>query len=326
MAKGTVIGVTVIAVTALTVYMWPRSSHQKQDEEPVVVEVVLPEVVPAPPVALIAEPPLPDVLTSLSEDSQLPHEVEHMTELFQTYAPFAPLVQTVSYMSKVQWLSGRSAYLGDYAAHYKTSKHFISRSLRGIGNYVSDVVSKGERFNVLRTDKDIQFHLVLDLSRLKLWTYAYDATADERFLLKCYSVAAGKRCLESASGCLTPTGIFALGEEIAVYKEGSMGYRHQEKIEMISVFGKRWIPCSYEIADCSGPCKGLGIHGMPWHYNSDQGVWVEERESAGHYQSDGCVRMLSEDIAELFAVIVSRPSYLHIVRDYTQAQLPGKVM
>lgn len=43
----------------------------------------------------------------------------------------------------------------------------------------------------------------------------------------------------------------------------------------------------------------------------------------GQYQSDGCIRMLSEDIAELFSVIVSRPSYLHIVRDFSQAQLPA---
>lgn len=264
MAKGTKrILALIVGGVALTYCVWPSKPKTVAISEPVkqTLELEQAPVVQAPLVASSQE--VPDVLSSLSDDSFLPNDVEHMQELFQVYSAFSPLVQTLSYSGKVDWLSGRAAYLGDYASHYKTSKHFISRSLHGIGEYLSDVVSKGDRFNVLRTDKDIEFHLVLDLSRLKMWVYAYDATQHQRFLLKSYKVAAGKRSSELASGCLTPTGVFSLGQEIAVYKEGSMGFRYQKKIEMMTVFGQRWIPLSCELTQCSGPCKGLGIHGMP---------------------------------------------------------------
>lgn len=264
-----------------------------------------------------------DRLTPLSSDSQVPKSLDRMALLFNPFPPTLPIVHTMTYAAKVPWLQGRPAYLGDYAAYFKTSKHFISRSLHGSGQFFSDVVSRGDRFNVIRTDHNIEFHLVVDLSRLKMWVYSYDATDGVRLLLKDYRIAAGKRCANSPSGSLTPTGVFALGNEIAVYSEGMTGYYHQKKIDMLSVFGRRWIPFAKEVAESSGPCRGLGIHGMPCRPNPITGEWVECGESVGDYASDGCIRMLNDDITELFSVIVSRPSYIHIVRDFTQAKLPG---
>jgi hypothetical protein len=272
----------------------------------------------------IETPKLPSKLTPLTDDRDLPKSVDRMALLFQPHPPTLPIVETLSFSSKPCWLRGRPAYLGDYAAHFKTSKHFISRSLHGVNQYLSDVVSKGDRFNVIRMDHAIEFHMALDLSRLKLWLYAYDSTTDQRYLLKDYLVAAGKPCTNSPSGCLTPTGSFELGKDIAVYNEGTMGFWHNQKIEMLSIFGRRWIPFAREISDSSGPCKGLGIHGMPCKKDPITGGWIECRDSAGTHASDGCVRMLSEDISELFAVVVSRPSFIHIARDFSMIKLPGK--
>lgn len=258
-----------------------------------------------------------------SDDSKLPKDVNRMTQLFQPYPPVLPIVKTIEYTSRVDWLIGRAAYLGDYASHFKTSKHFISRSLHGMGNYLSDAVSKGDRFNVLDPDKEIEFHLVLDLSRLKLWTYYFDVAADRRGLLKSCHVCAGKLNSATSSGSNTPFGTFMLGNEIAVYNNESLGHRFGEQIKMCTVFGKRWIPLSREIADCSAGCKGLGIHGAPWITNEQTGELMEDRSCIGQYLSSGCIRMVSEDIEEIFSVIVSRPSYIHIVKDFVDAKLPG---
>lgn len=263
----------------------------------------------------------PERLRPFSEETSLPPEVDRMTQLFSVSSPLLPLVETVSYSARVPWISGRSAYLGDYAAHYHTSKHFISRSLHGMGHYLSEVVSKGDYFNVLRMDKAIEFHLVLDLSRLKMWVYARDKDEDKYLLLKSYAVGAGRYDPQALSGSLTPLGSFALGERIAVYKPHAMGIFKNETREMISIFGTRWIPFDHEVASTTASCKGLGIHGVPWKRKGEE--LVEHTNSIGHYESNGCIHLRTTDMEELFAVIVSRPSYIHIVRDFVEAKLPS---
>ncbi len=284
-------------------------------------ELVLPADTPVETTLVIKENPKP--IPSLSSDSELPKEVNRMALLFQPYPPQLPIVETLSFSSKVPWVTGRPAYLGDYAAYFETSKHFISRSLKGEGNYQCDTVSKGDRFNVLRKDKEIEFHLVLDLSRLKIWTYYYDVNDNSRVLLKSYPVSVGKLDPSSSSGSLTPTGVYKLGREIAVYKPGVMGLWRGETHELVTIFGMRWIPFDREIANCTGPCKGLGIHGVPWEVGQD-GRYTERTDQILTYNSEGCVRMLDADIKELFAVIVSRSTYIHVVQDFQQAQLPGQ--
>ena len=304
--------------------------HKSKDKDSSVPEFISEQLVTLAPiqelavekVAVESSAPVATIV-SHSDDSKLPKDVDLMTQLFQPYPPLLPIVKTVDYKSRVDWLIGRAAYLGDYASHFKTSKHFISRSLHGMGQYLSDAVSKGDRFNVLDPDKKIEFHLVLDLSRLKMWAYYYDVDTDKRGLLKSYHVCAGRLDPTTASGSLTPFGTFMLGNEIAVYNDDSPGTRFGEQIKMISVFGKRWIPLSREVAGCTAGCKGLGIHGTPWLTNEQTGELYEDRSCIGQYLSSGCVRLLSEDIEEIFSVIVSRPSYMHVVKDFVDANLPG---
>jgi len=267
----------------------------------------------------VAEP-----LQSISDDAALPKDVDRMAALFQPYPPTLPIVKTVSYSGRVDWLTGRAAYLGDYASHYQTSKHFISRSLHGMGNYLSDVVSTGDRFNVYCPDKEIEFHLVLDLSRLKIWLYYFDKDDNIRQLLKSYYVCAGRLDSSRISGCLTPTGTFLIGNDVAVNQPGGVGNFKNETREVITVFGVRWIPLAREIANCTGSSKGLGLHGVPWKRSSETHELQECRECIGNYESSGCIRLLSEDIEEIYSVIVAKPTYIHIVRDFTEAQLPGK--
>lgn len=325
--------ITALAASALVAaFFWTKSAPQEkaveveivQEEDISIEEVIFPqeervETVPY----VVQDVKLEMTLKPTSNDQDLPQDVDHVSQLFQPYPPLLPIVETVTYVSRVAWLAGRSAYLGDYAAHYQTSKHFISRSLHGMGHYLSDAVSKGDRFNVFRTDKKIEFHLVLDLSRLKLWLYYFDCNADQKILLKTYPVCAGRLDSRSLSGSLTPLGTYALGAEGTVYQEKLMGLYRNETTEMISVFGSRWIPLSREVAKCTASSKGLGLQGVPWVRSSD-GELKELRECIGKYESGGCIRLLTEDIEELFALVTSKPTFIHIVKDFFNAEVPGK--
>lgn len=325
------LGIVILVLIALVVWLnWPSKKGPQEEvaltiEEPMVAEEfeeIVEEIPVHAPEPVVSQ--TPSTLKPISDDSSLPADVDRMCQLFQPYPPLLPIVETVTFSSRVAWLTGRAAYLGDYASHYQTSKHFISRSLHGVGNYFSDVVSKGDRFNVFKEDKEIEFHLVLDLARLKIWVYYYDKDEDAKMLLKTYPVCAGKLNPQRRSGSLTPLGTFALGNEIAVYKEGTMGTFKNETRELVNVFGVRWIPFGREIGNCTGSSKGLGLHGVPWKRRAEGEELVECRECIGNYESGGCVRLLTEDIEELFAVIVSKPSFIHIVRDFSEAHVPGR--
>ncbi|MCH9609912.1 MAG: hypothetical protein S4CHLAM45_13620 [Chlamydiales bacterium] len=318
--KRFILFLALAVVTTLAYFNWPKETPFVKPPEGVSYEMAI-EPIEVVEVSSASTEAKSEKLFPRSDESELPEEVDRLSQLFQPFPPLPSIVETISYTGRVPWVEGRSAYLGDYALRYKTSKHFISRSLNGMGKYLSDTVSKGNRFNVLRTDKEIEFHLILDLSRLKLWAYAHDVTEEEHLLLKSFPVCAGQLSSDAPSGCLTPTGTFLLGDEIAVYKEGMSGTRYGRSIEMVSVFGTRWIPLSREIANCTGSCKGLGIQGVPWKRDSESGEIYEDRSCIGTYQSEGCIRLLTEDIEELFAVIVSRPTYIHIVADFVDASL-----
>jgi hypothetical protein len=286
-------------------------------------KIVLLEERVSSPISIIEDQNI-ETIRSTSSDSDLPEERDVVAQLFTPHSPILPIVETVSYVSRVPWLIDRPAYLGDWAAHYETSKHFISRSIRGAGLYLNEKVSRGDRFNVLRKDKVIEFHMVVDLSRTRLWLYYFDKNENQRQLLKSYPICVGKLTPEKRSGSLTPTGVFEVGREVAVYKEGDRGIYLNEMCEMITVFGQRWIPLSREIADCSGSCRGLGLHGVPWARDPETGLFVEKRECIGGYSSLGSIRLLTEDIQEIFSIVTSRRSYVHIVKDFQEACLPGK--
>jgi len=252
---------------------------------------------------------------------QTEEKVDLVDSLFQIDIDL-PIVKTITYTSRVPWLSGRPAWVADYASHYETSRHFIARSLNGEVDYHSQNVSPGDRFNVLK--KDIEFYLALDLSTKKLFFYAYDKKADERYLLKTYLVAVGKKDPKKASGCYTPLGVYSLGNKVALYKPGVTGYFQDRQIEMIRVFGTRWIPLGKEISGCSEVGKKTrGLHGAPWIPDAS-GELVEDRDSIGKNVSDGSIRLFQEDIEEIFSIVITKPSFLEVAKDIKEAHLPGK--
>ena len=249
--------------------------------------------------------------------------IDRMYQLFNTGQNKLPIVETLSYSSTVPWLKGRPAWVADYAAYYGTSKHFIARSLHGSSDYFNQVVSQGSKFNVFRKDKKLQFHLLIDVSKLKMGLYYYDIVSKERVLLKTYSIGLGRKDPLKPSGSLTPLGTYVLGDKIAIYSSGVIGFFHDQKTEMIRVFGTRWIPFGQALEGATEPAKGYGIHGVPWIVDSKTSYLVENRGCIGKYESDGCIRLLNEDVEEVFAIVITKPTFVHIVKDFQDANLPG---
>lgn len=283
--------------------------------------------------AVVAPPPPPPSITpqpavSVTEhvqvsDSSAPlPDADRVNEFFSKIDPKFPIVQTITYKSRVPWQKGRPAWLSDYAAHYSTSRHFIARSLNGKADYLKQDISEGGRFNVLHPDKDISFYLLIDTSRSKMWFYYLDNDTNERVLVKTYPVGLGRIDSTKPSGMLTPLGKYALGDKVAIYKPKMTGFYSGKKVELIRVFGTRWIPFEKEIGECTASPDGFGIHGVPWNPN-DKGDLAEQIDSLGKYESDGCVRLATDDIEELFAIVITRPTTIELVKDFYEAKLPG---
>lgn len=250
-------------------------------------------------------------------------EATRIEELFNKADPRLPYVETITYQSRVGWQKGRPAWLSDYAAHYKTSRHFIARSLNGKPDYFKQDVAEGDRFNVLRLDKNISFYLLIDISRSKMWFYSYDKDTNERILLKTYLVGLGRLDNSNKSGLLTPLGKYALGSKIAIYRPKMMGFHNGQKVEMVRIFGSRWIPFEKELGENTAPAKGFGIHGVPW-VDSPKGELAQDVSSIGKYESDGCVRLTCADIEEIFAIIITKPTVVELVKEFYDAKLPGE--
>jgi len=240
-------------------------------------------------------------------------ETDRIDELFNKREPRLPIVETIIYKSHVPWLKGKSAWIADYSSHYRTSRHFIARSLNGKADYEKQDVKEGDRFNVFNEKKNFDFALLVDLSKAKMWFSYVDLDTGEKVVLKSYSVCVGRPDKGTASGSLTPIGKYKLGDKVAVYGPKTKGMRQGEKIEMVRVFGTRWIPFEEEVSGCSEPAKGLGIHGLPLSLNSD-GKLIENTASLGRWESDGCIRMATKDVEELFSIIISRRTIIEIVR------------
>ena len=250
-------------------------------------------------------------------DVDLP-DANLIEELFNKNGSKLLIVETITYKSHVPWQKGRPAWLSDYASHYNTSRHFIARSLNGKPDYLKQELAEGDKFNVLRKDKDFEFHLVVDTSRCRMWFYYLDLDDKKPVLLKTYQVGLGRLDASKTSGLLTPLGKYSLGGRVAIFKPKVTGNYQGKKVEMITVFGSRWIPFEKEIEQCTAPAKGFGIHGTPWILNA-QGVLADSAEGIGKYDSDGCIRLATSDIEELFAIIISRPTTIEIVRDFSES-------
>jgi len=245
-------------------------------------------------------------------------EGDRIEELFNIQEPQLDIVETIIYKSHVPWQKGRPAWLSDYASYYNTSKHFIARSLNKKPDYWKQEVKEGDRFNVFRKDRNIQFHLIVDSSRCKMWLYCLDLDKKQKILLKTYPVSLGRVDSSKTSGLLTPLGTYTLGSKIAIYKPKVMGTHLGQKKELITVFGTRWIPFEKEVGLCTQPAKGFGIHGTPWVQGSE-GVLVDNSNSIGKYESDGCIRLKTNDIEEIFSIIITKSAMIEIVRDFSEA-------
>ena len=299
---------------------WFKRAPKPSAAAPLVQEIPLPE---KPAEALFAIAAAPTKSEAAPADPSPIPEVDRIQQLFAHDSSKLPIVETLSYTSRVPWLKGRPAWIADYASHFETSRHFIARSLNKKPDYFSQKVGPGDKFNVFKKEANLKFHMLIDLSRSKMWFYYIDLDSGERVLLKTYRVGVGRRDDGKKSGYLTPVGKYELGEKVAIYKPGTMGFFQDQKTEMIRVFGTRWIPFEKEIEGCSEPAKGLGIHGTPWTVDPLSGQLAEDRSKIGKYDSDGCVRLSQEDMEEIFAIVITKPTTVEMVRDFHEAKLPG---
>lgn len=250
-------------------------------------------------------------------------EIDSINLLFMKQSPLK-IVETITYKSSVAWKHGRAAWLVDYASHYRTPLQFIARSLNEKPDYTPKAISDGQQFNVLSTSCDFYFHMIVDVSTCKLCLYYVIPKTGECELLKTYTVGLGRKDESQPSGTLTPFGTYLLGGRIATFQPKMMGTHKNKKVELISVFGTRWIPFEKEVADCTAPAKGYGLHGTPWSYNEDTQSFYECNESIGKYESDGCIRLATKDIEELYAVITTRKAIVEIVNTFQSSHLQGK--
>jgi len=329
------IATALLLFTLIGIAAWSKSG-KKEESSPLLIEGTMSPIEvnlePIPPSKktppVIAEAPKiqekakPIIDSKPLSSAHLP-SANRIEELFNTKDPKLSIVETITYKSRVPWQKGRPAWLSDYAGHYNTSRHFIARSLNGKPDYFQQELAEGDRFNVFKEGKNLEFYLLIDTARSKMWFYALDLDQQERILLKTYAVGLGRIDPSKPSGLLTPLGKYSLGNKIAIYKPKMMGFHNGQKTEMIRTFGTRWVPFEKEISGCTAPAKGFGLHGVPWTSN-DKGEIVEDIRSLGQYDSDGCIRLASADMEELFAIIITKPTTVEIVKDFADAKLPGK--
>jgi lipoprotein-anchoring transpeptidase ErfK/SrfK len=133
-------------------------------------------------------------------------------------------------------------------------------------------VQLGQTFNIYVGD----WKIVISKSRRKLYLF------DGKKLFKFYNVGIGKQDR-------TPTGEFKTGGK----RKNPDWYSPQGRIpfgEKGNVLGTRWIRLN-SAGKTSRPVSGLGIHG----------TW--EPDSIGKAKSNGCLRMLNQEVEELFAIL-----------------------
>lgn len=248
--------------------------------------------------------------------------IDRIFQFFSFSSSKLPIVETVTYSSTVPWLKGKLAWIADYANYYNTSRHFIARSLNGKPDYFTQNAAEGSKFNVFRKDKKIHFYLLVDVSRCKMGFYYVDLETNERVLLKTYRVGLGRLDATKPSGTLTPLGRYSLGSRVAIYKPGTTGFYQDKEVEMIRVFGTRWLPFEQGVERATAPAKGYGLQGAPWK-DANSNELMENRDVIGAYDSDGCIRLNSEDIEEIFAIVLTKPTFIEIVKDFHDAKLPG---
>ncbi len=276
----------------------------------------VPQQTELPPPSLCAEQPSEDRPVVIEHDA----EPEGLSTMF-VKGSTCPIVETISYKSHVPWKRHRPAWLIDYANYYKTPLDFIYRSLTGSSDTAPSSISEGMQFNVFRNDLDFRFHLVVSLSSCRLRLYYVIPHERRVIFLKSYPVCVGRKDPSRASGWLTPIGVYQLGSRVAVFRPRMMGMYKGKQTELMQVFGSHWIPFEKEIEGCSEPAKGFGIHGTPMNRLEGSVDLVEDTSSIGHWESDGCIRLMGKDMKELFSVVSTRQTFVEIVPTFQQSKL-----
>jgi len=165
----------LIGATVLFALLGSVALIKKMTSRPVVQAAAVEQPSAVQPIAETPVVSVPVAIDSIvarpvaSSDDDFP-QIDRIFQLFTLGSTKFPIVESVTYCSSVPWLKGRPAWLSDYAAHYNTSRHFIARSLNGKSDYFSQKVSEGSRFNVFRTDKHMQFYLLVDF-RAARWAF-----------------------------------------------------------------------------------------------------------------------------------------------------------
>lgn len=267
-----------------------------------------------------------DPVVECVQEEEKPVVIEHdpegngLAELF-VKGTSCPIVETITYKRRTSWKPHGSAWLMDYANHYKTPLDFIYASLNGGKSFKPATPSDGARFNVFKNSLDFRFHLIVSLSACRLRLYYVIPQEKKAVFLKGYPVCLGRKDPAKTSECLTPLGIYQLGDRIATFRPKMMGMHKGKKVELIQIFGGYWIPFEKTIGDCTEPARGYGIHGTPILRDPQTGALREDNSSIGHFESDGCIRLGGSDMQELFAVISSHNTYIEIVPSFDQSKL-----
>ena len=147
------------------------------------------------------------------------------------------------------------------------AKHNTTIDLLRESNRIKDprLLQIGDRLKVV-TDS---FRIVIDKSENTLSLFCHDT------LMKKYRVGTGEYNK-------TPIGDFTI-----VSKDMDPPWRGIPFGDPRNVLGTRWM----KITDKEGTLSGYGIHG-PW-----------EPETIGAHKSQGCVRLLNEDVEEIFKIV-----------------------
>lgn len=270
---------------------------------------------PSPPVS---PPPVGEISNETDVVIEHDQEQDGLPALFSKNSS-CPIVETVTYKSHVAWKARRQAWLIDYANYYKTPLEFIYRSING-GSTAPVTVSEGMQFTVLKRDVDFRFHIVVSLSSCRMRLYYVLPEERRAVFLRSYPVCLGSKDSSKTSGHCTPLGVFQLGNRTAVFRPRMMGSHHGKQVELIQVFGSRWMPFEKEIEGCTEPAKGFGVHGTPIIRNVD-GSLQEDDSSIGHYESEGCIRLAGKDVEEVFSIVSTRKTWVEIVPSFQQSRL-----
>lgn len=129
----------------------------------------------------------------------------------------------------------------------------------------SDTIYEGMKLKIVKAS----FQMVIDISDHELRLYADDE------LIKTYSIAAGREGYE------TPRGTFTIENKLenpTWYHEGNVVAPGDPE----NILGTRWMGFSL---------KGYGIHGTTLP------------ETVGTDASEGCIRMLNQDVEELYSIV-----------------------